>query len=228
MIWRPRAPDGVAPLRRVWDLPVRLTHWSLVALIGLCWFSAEQGKMDLHRWCGCGVLALVVFRIYWGLVGTSTARFSDFVKGPAGVAAYMRTLPRRKASNAQGHNPLGALSVLALLGLMSVQTVLGLFSVDVDGIESGPLSSWVDFDTGRRLAELHELTFNLLLATIALHLAAVAFYLVYKRENLVGAMVTGSRAVEAGAPPAVVVPIWRLVAGCVIAGAIFALLVKLS
>ena len=108
-----------------------------------------------------------------------------------------------------GHNPLGALSVLVLLGLLLTQIVLGLFAVDVDGIESGPLSTYVSFDTGRVAAEWHEALFDVLLWLIGLHVAAVLFYLLYKKENLVGTMLHGMRAFPSGQVTPVRTASWR-------------------
>jgi cytochrome b len=121
----------------VWDVPTRLIHWLIVALVAASWWTGENGHMDWHRYSGYGLLGLVVFRVYWGIAGASTARFRQFVRGPRVIASYLRgrweTLP--------GHNPLGAISAVVLLALLLAQIVLGLFAVDVDGIESGPLSS---------------------------------------------------------------------------------------
>jgi len=202
---------------RVWDLPTRLFHWLLVVLVALSWWSAETHRMELHRYAGYAVLGLLVFRGFWGFAGSSTARFSGFVKGPAATLAYVRTLSKRKPSESVGHNPLGALSVLALLAALICLVTFGLFAVDIDGLESGPLSQYVDFDTGRAFAELHETSFNVLLVLIALHLAALAFYLVYKRENLVRPMVLGWRTFTGAIPEVRFAPIWRAVIGVVIA-----------
>jgi hypothetical protein len=110
------------------------------------------------------------------------------------VVAYIRRdMFRRDAVPAPGHNALGGWAVAIMILMLLAQAGLGLFAVDIDGIESGPFSYLVEFETGRRAAELHELTFNLLLGLIGLHLAAVAFYLVYRRTNLLGAMITGAR-----------------------------------
>ena len=176
---------------RLWDGPTRLVHWSLVALVGFAWWSAEAGHLEWHRWSGYGVLGLIVFRLIWGFAGSASARFAGFVRGPGATLAYVRTLGRRTRIDAPGHNPLGALSVLAILAALIVQVATGLFAVDIDGIESGPLSDRVSFDTGRMLAEWHQLSFTVLKILVALHLAAVFFYLIYKRANLIGPMITG-------------------------------------
>ncbi len=154
--------------------------------------------MDWHRYCGYVMLSLILFRLYWGVVGSTASRFKTFVRGPEAIFGYLRTLPSRASPKSPVHNPLGALSVLALLILVLAETTLGLFAVDVDGIESGPLASWISFDAGRACARWHHLTFNALVGLIALHLVAIAFYAVYKRENLVGPMIHGRKVLPAG------------------------------
>jgi cytochrome b len=183
------APDAVP----VWDVPIRLFHWGLVALIGFAWWSAEQRELAWHRLAGYGILTLLLFRVGWGLWGSTTARFSHFVRGPKAVGAYATGILQRRAHPHIGHNPLGGWSIVALLGLLLIQVLLGLFAVDVDGMESGPLSYLVDFDMGRWAAETHDLTFNLLLGLIGLHLLAILFYRIYRREDLVGPMVHGRK-----------------------------------
>ena len=158
------SPAPVVNATRVWDIPTRVVHWSFVLGLAFSWWTAETGRLEWHRWSGYTLLALVLFRVYWGFAGSSTARFRNFVRGPRAIREYLRAPPAVTV----GHNPLGALSVLALLGLLLMQIVLGLFAVDVDGIESGPLSLYVSFETGRACAEWHEVVFNALLALIAL------------------------------------------------------------
>jgi cytochrome b len=179
---------------RVWDLPTRIVHWLFVALLPSLWWTAESGRMDWHRYCGYTLLGLLIFRLYWGFLGASTARFAQFVRGPRAIAGYLRGM----WPEAPGHNPLGALSVVALLALLATQVTLGLFAVDVDGIESGPLSIFVSFDAGRRAAEWHEDVFNVLLGIVALHLLAILYYRFVKHQRLVGAMVSGTRTGDFG------------------------------
>ncbi len=205
---------------RVWDLPVRLVHWLIVVLVATCWWTAEKGHLEWHRWAGYGALGLILFRVYWGFAGSETARFSHFLRGPKAVLAYGRTLLSRDGKVTLGHNPMGGWSVLALLGLLLTESTLGLFAVDIDGIESGPLSWLVSFDLGRLAAKWHHLVFNALLALIVLHVAVVIFYLVVKRENLVGAMLGGFRRGE-GPTPRFAGP-WRAALGLVIAVAVTA------
>ncbi|HEU4780387.1 MAG TPA: cytochrome b/b6 domain-containing protein [Steroidobacteraceae bacterium] len=213
----PPSPSAGAALVRVWDVPTRVVHWSLVLLVVLSWWTAENGHMEWHRWSGYGLLALLIFRIFWGFAGSSTARFSDFVRGPRAIASHLRG----GWTAAPGHNPLGALSVVALLVLLATQVVLGLFAVDVDGIESGPLSTFVSFETGRAAAQWHEGAFDVLSWLIGLHIIAVLYYWVVKKEKLIGAMVHGKRAYPEPLPqPLRPASALRLVLGVVIAAGI--------
>jgi cytochrome b len=173
----------------VWDVPTRLFHWTLLSLFALSWWSAEQREMEWHQWSGHAVLALLAFHILWGFIGSNTARFSSFVRSPSQVLFYVRSKDR---AGSVGHNPLGGYSVIALLIVLVTQVTSGLFAVDVDGIESGPLSFLVTFDAGRSAAFVHEVSFNLLLALIALHLLAIAYYTVIARQPLIRRMVTGT------------------------------------
>lgn len=208
---------GKAERHLVWDIPTRIFHWTLVGLIAFSWWSAENYRLDLHLYSGIAVLALLLFRILWGIFGTSTSRFNHFVKGPGTVLSYVR--PSSTAPVPIGHNPLGGWSVILMLFVLVVQVTSGLFAVDVDGIESGPLSYLVEFDRGRQAAGIHEVSFNLLLALIVLHVVAILFYLLVRRRNLIGAMFTGSQITTAdtAAAPAVVVPRWRVLIAVAVA-----------
>jgi cytochrome b len=195
---------------RIWDGPVRLSHWLIVALIPFSWWSAEAGQLEWHRWSGYALLAIVLFRIGWGFWGSDTARFGNFVRGFAAIGAYARGLVAGKTAANAGHNPLGGWSVLLMILFLLTQTILGLFSVDVDGIESGPLAVFLSFDQGRLAAEAHGIVFNILLGLIGLHLLAVLFYALVKRDNLVGPMFTGAKTFAAPAPSAPrIAPSWR-------------------
>lgn len=187
----PPAPEPVTPARvrvRVWDLPVRITHWAFVVGVIFSWWTAETGRLEWHMWSGYALLALLLFRLYWGFFGSSTARFSRFVRGPRAIGAYLKG----SWAEVAGHNPLGALSVLALLVLLLTQILLGLFAGDIDGMWSGPLSLYVSFEATRVAAEWHEVVFNVLMVVITLHVIAVLFYL-FRKQNLIGAMFTGNR-----------------------------------
>lgn len=180
----------------VWDVPTRLFHWVLVGLIGLSWWSAETHRYDLHLWSGMGIMSLLLFRILWGLFGSSTARFANFVRGPAAVGDYLRGTWK-----GIGHSPLGALSVIALLGLIAVQVGLGLFASDEDGFLLGPLSGFISGDASEEITDLHDTMFNVLLVFIGLHIAAVLFYWIARKQNLIGPMVTGKAELDPDAEP---------------------------
>jgi cytochrome b len=192
---------------------VRLVHWAIVALVGFCWWSAENDQLALHENAGEVLVGLVIFRLIWGVVGSSTARFADFLRGPRAVIAYIGELRRGRSDHAIiGHNPLGGWSVAAMLGLLTLDLGLGLFAVDVDGDQPGPFAGLVSFDQGREIAHVHHWVFNALLALIVLHLAAILFYAVIRRDNLIGPMLTGAKRAQADAQPMTRVPLWRLAA----------------
>jgi cytochrome b len=202
---------------RIWDWPVRLTHWLFVFCITLSWWTAEENAMDWHRYSGYALLGLLVFRIYWGFAGSSSARFSQFLTGPRSIVAYLRE-PRESHRDA-GHNPLGGWSVAVMLTLMLAQVLIGLFVSDVDGIESGPLSHLVSFDTSRTLADIHEVVFNVILTFVGLHIAAILFYLLARKDNLVVAMLTGHRR-NVRVKPMLPVPAWRILPGIALASGV--------
>lgn len=187
---------------QVWDLPVRLFHWTLVLLIAFSWLSAEMDWMTWHLYSGYAVLALALFRVIWGFVGSTHARFGDFLYGPGAVIAYIRTLPSRTAAKFAGHNPLGGISVVLILLCVLVQTGTGLFSND-DILTEGPLYKHISKELSDWLTTIHKYNFNVLLALIGVHVSAVLYYLVYKSENLVKPMFTGRKHLPAGATPAV-------------------------
>lgn len=206
-----------APGAPVWDLPVRLFHWSVASLVGLSWWSAEQSLDRVHFWSGYTLLFLLLFRILWGFAGSSTARFASFVRGPSSVAAYLRHGKHEQA----GHTPLGALSVLAMLIALLVQITTGLIQIDDDDLVEGPLSALVSYDTGLVAHDVHEVSFNILLGLIALHLVAIAYYEFVRRRSLVRPMLTGRAELPAGVAPMRPAPKGRLVA-CAAAALILA------
>lgn len=200
----------------VWDVPTRLFHWSIVALIGFSWWSADNAEMQWHYYSGLTLCALLIFRLLWGFFGTSTARFGQFVKGVGPVIAYVKR--NSAGEEVVGHNPLGGWSVLAMLLALVTQVVTGLFAVDIDGLESGPLSYMLEFDQGRAMAKVHEVSFNILLLLVALHIVAIFFYLLVRRINLVMPMVTGRQRASYGNSAVRVSP-WRLIAITIVAAA---------
>ncbi len=182
-----------------------------MALLLAQWWTADGfDTMNYHLWGGHAVLALVLFRLIWGFVGSDTARFRDFVRGPGAVLAYVKALARGDAPRYLGHNPLGGWSIVAMLILLLAQAVTGLFANDDIFIE-GPLYSWVSKGTSDWLTTIHKLNFDLLLILIAVHLGAVLFYLLVKRENLIHPMLSGHKSLSlesAVSVPRMVSP-WR-------------------
>ncbi|MDJ0685694.1 MAG: cytochrome b/b6 domain-containing protein [Alphaproteobacteria bacterium] len=185
---------------KIWDLPTRLFHWSLVSLVLVSWLSAEMDRFDLHYWSGYGILTLLLFRLIWGVLGSDTARLSACLNPPKAIIAHIAALRTPKPEPHVGHNPLGGLAVLAMLAALLTQAVLGLFSQDIDFINNGPLADLVSFDAGTRAAELHILLFDGILILIAIHLTAIFFYSIYKGENLIGAMLSGWRRFDQDGP----------------------------
>ena len=182
---------------RVWDLPIRLFHWLLAGLIAFSWWTAEYDHLDWHIWSGCAILTLLIFRLLWGFVGSSTARFRSFIRGPKSVVRYLRG---SRWDNI-GHTPLGALSVIALLLLLSVQVGLGLIAEDEDGIYFGPLAHLVSTDTSDTAREIHSPNFDLILALIGLHIGAILYYRFARGKRLTLPMITGRARVGAQVPP---------------------------
>lgn len=211
------ARGGESRLVRVWDVPTRIVHWAIAVLIPFSWWTAEHDQMDRHRLSGYVLLGLLLFRLIWGVAGGTTARFGNFVRGPRVILRYLR---RGGTAAPLGHNPLGGWSVVAMLAVLAGQIALGLFAVDEDGIESGPLSYLVSFDTGRALAEVHHKLFWVLVALIALHVLAILFYLVVKRRNLVTAMISGRARTEGMEGELRTAPLWRFIGVALIAAAL--------
>jgi cytochrome b len=175
---------------KVWDPWVRLTHWAIALLVPFSWWSAETGRFELHYRSGYAILALVLFRILWGFLGSDTARFARFVRGPGEALSHLRHLIRRDAPLEPGHNAAGALMVLLLLGLLLVQAVAGLFADDAI-LARGPLARRVDEAWADLATRIHLRVFWVILACVALHVAAVFAYRALLGRNLVKPMITG-------------------------------------
>jgi len=171
----------------VWDIFVRMVHWSLVILIPLAWWTYEIDDMALHRLIGYGILALLAFRLFWGFAGSESARFANFLRGPRKIAAYLSG----RAPHHVGHNPLGGWSVALLLALSCVQPLLGLFAADREGLDSGPLAGLVSDDHAQLAEKLHAILFYyVLLALVTLHVLAICAY-AWRGKNLVWPMLSG-------------------------------------
>ncbi len=208
---------------RVWDWPTRAFHWLIVMLIAFAWWTYRADRMEWHRYAGYAVLALLVFRIFWGFFGSETARFAAFIKGPREIWRYVTG----RAGTTPGHNPLGALSVVALLAVVAVQAASGLFVADDEGLDSGPLATRVSYDTAQAMQHWHALIFNVLLGLVALHVAAIAIYAL-RGDNLVWPMIGGTKKMPAGTSLPAHASTIALVVGFLLAGAAMAGLVWLE
>lgn len=189
--------------RLVWDLPVRVAHWLIVLAVATCWATHYAGVewFAWHRRSGYAVLVLVLFRLLWGFIGTRHARFASFLRGPRVISDYVRG----RAAGGVGHNPLGALAVVAMLAVLLLQSATGLFAND-EIINAGPFYGWIDQATSNRLTSLHRFNSDVLLMLIGLHVAAVVWYVAARRQPLLRAMVTGRK-------PAAQVPATEAIAG---------------
>jgi cytochrome b len=213
-----------APSIRIWDLPVRLTHWTLVLCILGLYATGEYGWLTLewHFRFGYAALTLLLFRLLWGIFGSEHARFADFVRGPSAILAYLKSWSSPTYRPALGHNPLGALAVLAMLALLLAQAVSGLFSNDE--IEwFGPLSERISVQASSDWTDWHHLGQKLLLALIALHLGAVSAYRLLKKEDLVKPMLNGRKQRDDGCDAHWRSPWLALLVFALCAGAVWAI-----
>jgi cytochrome b len=185
------------PKRLIWDLPLRLFHWLLVLSLCASWLTAELGFewTQVHFYLGYWTLGLLLFRIIWGFVGPKHARFSSFLKGPSTLVSYLKGAMTGTPTQMPGHNPVGGLMVIVMILLVGVQAVTGLFASD-DIAWSGPYSGAVSSSTVSKLTALHHQNFNFILAAAALHILAILFYWLVKKQNLVVPMITGLKSAQ--------------------------------
>jgi cytochrome b len=179
---------------QVWDIPTRLFHWILVGLLIFSYITGKIGltAMRYHEWSGFAILVLVVFRLVWGIIGGQHSRFSNFVKGPAAVIRYASSLLRKDSKPHIGHNPLGGWTILALLASLLIQVGTGLFAND-DILTEGPLYAMVSKQISDWLTGIHHLNQKLLIVLVLIHIAAVFYYLIAKRQNLIKPMISGNK-----------------------------------
>ena len=186
------AEDTPVTQVRIWDIPTRIFHWMIVCLVMTSWITAENGFMKLHLWSGLTLLALLLFRVAWGIVGSTTARFSHFVTTPAKVFNYLRSLAKGEKPLHAGHNPAGGWMVMTLITILIIQASIGLFANN--GLHfNGPLAAYVGEETSDRLTNLHGIVFNFILLLVWAHVVAAGFYFFVKDENLIKPMFTGKK-----------------------------------
>ncbi len=178
---------------RVWDAPTRLFHWAVVLLIAASYVSMAYDRLGLHFLSGYALLALLLFRLAWGFVGSETSRFSQFLRSPVAGLHHLRDFARREPDDQVGHNAAGGWMVLVLLGDIALQVGLGLFSNADDYAHEGPLAHWLSKAASDQITRLHAANFNVLLGLMALHVVAIVAYAVVKRHNLLRPMITGRK-----------------------------------
>lgn len=194
----------------VWDLPTRLFHWILVIAVSISIYTGLTGgfsEMDIHMRSGYVILCLVLFRFCWGFIGHHYSQFRNFVKGPASCWQYFRKLKKNADSEEPGHNPLGALSIIAMLIFLLAQTITGLFAND-DIMTEGPLTHLVSYELSRTLTAYHKFNFWIIAAIVMLHLAAVAFYVTIKKRSLIKPMFSGEKWVAESHDQPAYKPVW--------------------
>ena len=181
---------------RVWDAPVRLFHWGVVALVFTSWLTQHEGWMRAHEIAGYTMFAALLFRFAWGVAGSDTARFRSFLASPMAAFAHLRHFARREPDREIGHNAAGGWMVLVLLALLALQVGTGLCANDQ--IETyGPLSERVGQDWSDWLSQIHAANFVAIEVAVLLHVAAVFAYMLLKGQNLIRPMVTGRKRLPA-------------------------------
>ena len=191
--------ERIVPVR-VWDAPTRLFHWAIVILLGLSWLTESRGWMALHFLSGYSIIALLLFRVAWGFVGSETARFAHFVKSPIAALRQLARVRRREPDTAIGHNAAGGWMVLVMLALLGVQAATGLCAND-DVDTEGPLFKYVGKDWSDWLSHIHAVNFRIIEIAVALHIVAILIYLGVERHDLVLPMITGRKLLPDGLPP---------------------------
>lgn len=189
--------DGNLQRAKIWDPVSRLWHWVFaVAVVGnwlLGNYFMSFDTVRLHFYIGIGILALLVFRLVWGLWGPAPVRFSTFMPTPSDVKQYLGSLFKREPSGTPGHNPLGALSVIAMLAVVAVQASFGLFIRADDFFEAAPLHPYVSDSVADFLSDWHHTLPVVILVLVVMHVAAIVFYRVWKREDLITPMIHGRK-----------------------------------
>jgi len=210
----------------VWDMPTRLFHWALVVCLVGSFVTVQLHSMRVHAWFGYSALALVLFRLIWGVLGSESARFSRFVRGPAAAVEHLRSLAAREPDRDTTHNPLGGWAVLALLMVVLAQGATGLFAND-DILFRGPLFALVGKAWSDRLTTWHYRLSDLLIVLVAAHVAAVLVYRVAFGRDLITAMVSGRKRLPPTVAPPRFASLWlAVVAFAMAAGAVWAVVTR--
>ena len=178
----------------IWDLPLRVFHWLLVICLLGSWYTSNQdnGLIEYHLTLGYITLGLIIFRGLWGIVGTTHSRFSQFIPSLAKLSLYIKNFNSKDIQHHPGHNPLGSLMVVFMLFVIFLQAVSGLFMND-DIFTAGPYYGTLNETLEVIAVFIHRNGFNVILATIAMHIAAIVFYTTFKKQSLVLPMITGKK-----------------------------------
>ncbi len=182
---------------RIWDGPTRLFHWALVLGVVTCYLSVKLDFMTVHMISGETVLAMLLFRLVWGLIGSDTARFSQFLHAPGAAISHLLHFRKPEPDTQIGHNAAGGWMVVVMLLLLLTQAVSGLFANDADSFLAGPLAKHLTEDAGLQALHLHDFNFNLIKVVVILHVLAIIAYRVVKRHDLVRPMLTGKKRLPA-------------------------------
>jgi cytochrome b len=211
----------------VWDIPIRVFHWLIVALVVAAYATWRLNWMVLHGWVGDAVLTLLLFRLMWGFLGSETARFSRFLTSPRIAVQHLKNALRREPDRQMGHNPAGGWMVLLLLALLLAETLTGLYVAN-DIADEGPLTELVPAWVANAIAASHAILWDALMAAIVLHVLAIAGIAAIKGQNLLRPMITGTKVLPASTPAPRVGSAARaglLLLGCAVATALLVNLV---
>jgi cytochrome b len=180
----------------VWDWPVRLFHWSAAALLPALYLTWRWNWMEWHALAGDALLALLLFRLLWGVFGSDSARFAAFLTSPLAAVRHLAHLSRSQPDIHAGHNPAGGWMVAAMLALLLAETLTGLYVLN-DVANEGPFTELIPAGIANAIAALHAILWNILLALVALHVLAILSYAAVLRQDLVRPMLTGRKRLPA-------------------------------
>ena len=181
-------------LENIWDPVTRLWHWALVFCVVAGWSMGKFmtfSTIEWHFYCGYATGGLLIFRCYWGFFGPEPIRFKQLIPSLSDTISYLRNIAARTPSGTAGHNPIGSLSVIAMILLLGTQATTGLFVESDDFFEMGPMADTVSEDIIARMTWIHHLIADWILIIVALHVGAIFFYLIWKKENLIKPMISG-------------------------------------
>ena len=216
-------PSPASRAVKIWDLPTRVFHWSIVLLVLASWFTNQMNWMELHFLSGYTLLGMLVFRILWGFLGSETARFARFLKSPVEAFRHLNNAFVREPDHEVGHNAAGGWMALGLLILLLAQVATGLGANDDVTVE-GPLSKYVGKEMSDRLGAIHSINFTLIELAVLAHVGAVLAYWLFKRQNLLQPMITGVKQLPASVrAPLLASPV--LAAAAIASAAVLATLV---